>query len=150
MRLFSFVAFGLFLLLTISVPKASANCYWIQETYHTCNPNQFYCSEYTESRCWQGGCNGPYCATGWGYCCNRSYESDNVWGDPDSDPDCQGGECGAIVFPNDLVVDQQFHAKADARSSSEFPQPAYYTPSKCVGVYGIVEPAETYQRKVGM
>jgi hypothetical protein len=127
---------------------ATSFCYSIISLYVHCDPDLYYCSDYTEDICFHG-CQGPYCGTGWGYCCDRSYKTQIVYGDRDQ---CDPGLCGLAPFRNDLIIDRQFHSNATSKPISQrlVPKPAYYVPSRCVGLYGIVEPAEVYRSQEGL
>ena len=133
------------------VPRANADvCYFIFEQGYSCDPNQYYCSEYYRDICILGGCQGPYCNTGYGYCCGHQYATDVVWGDGSHcGSDCLGGQ---RLFGKDLAIDRQFH-KQEPASSARYkvvPVVAYYVPSRCNLLFGISDPAEVYGSSPGM
>ena len=146
----AFFLLGVCLLIIANAAVANGNCYSIYEQYFSCDPNQHYCSYYEKDTCIVG-CNGPTCSTGYGYCCDHSYSTQIVSGDP-ADIDCRNGECGELPVKGQAVIDRRSYASLRPTSSvrGTAPKPAYYVPSRCVGVYGIMEPAELYVGISGM
>lgn len=145
--------FGILAIIACATTKAKADvpCYAIMEIGHSCNPNQYYCSEYEEDTCIAGGCNGPTCNTGYGYCCGHQYPTQVVSGDPDL---C-GSNCldGEVRFPKDLAVDRHYHKRnpvLSAKTTNFVPTVAYYVPSRCNHLFGVHEPAELYKTTPGM
>jgi len=123
-------------------------CYGLTEIEHSCNPEEYYCSEYVIDYCYVGGCMGPTCSTGYGYCCGRQYATQIISGEAD----CQGCEEGDQLFRRDLDIDRYFHKKdAPFPDHAELvPKPAYYVPSKCDHLYGVVDPPEFYKSSEGI
>jgi hypothetical protein len=146
----AFLSPGVCLVIVANAPVANANCYSIYEQYFSCDPNQHYCSYYEKDTCIIG-CQGPVCSTGYGYCCDHSYSTQIVSGDP-ADIACRNGVCGTLPVKGQAAIDRQSYANLRPASSvgGIAPKPAYYVPSACVGVCGIMEPAEPYIATSGM
>jgi hypothetical protein len=59
------------------------------------------------------------------------------WRDPD-DPQCRNRECGQGDFPNDALVDQQFHPRPITSAENVFPRPP--RPSVILPSRGTADP----------